>query len=230
MKRFLIFQFIPSISIVLIFGFLVSCGGPTTQNSSQSTSRNEIVTWDWFSEQDIGIEFKYPAFLSISSETEKDRGPQGELIKTTVISASSKEPVIYLMFLIIEDPLRDVLYPEQYPPTRGLYQAKIASRLTNLESNKSDETDRDSILHTLDNINITKISGHHAALYQAELEKSFMGKTYIRGTEIITDNRDISIVIMGSIEPDVYYSVEPVIIDGLWKKLIDSLSIDYWIW
>ena len=45
MKCFLNFQFKPSISILLIFGFLVSCGGPTTQSSSQSTSRNEIVTW-----------------------------------------------------------------------------------------------------------------------------------------------------------------------------------------
>ncbi len=45
MKRFFNFQLKPSISILLIFGFLVSCGGPTTQYSSQSTSRNEIVTW-----------------------------------------------------------------------------------------------------------------------------------------------------------------------------------------
>jgi len=221
MKRFIIFQFIPSISILLIFGFLVSCGSPTTQNSSQSTSRNEIVTWDWFSEQDIGIEFKYPAFLSISSETEKIRGTQGELITSDLIEARSKEPDIYLMIGTLEDPSIDVLFPERYPPDRFLFQMKIGRWLNNVRPDTSYKTDSDTILHTLDNFNITKISGHHAALYQAELEETVIGKAYVRGAEIITEDRDISIVMLGE------DSLEPELFDEFWEGFIDSLSINY---
>ena len=107
------------------------------------------------------------------------------------------------MILIVEDPLRDVLYPESYPPDRNLFEIFIAGRLGDLEENREDDVDKNIMYDAIDIIKITKISGHHAALFQTELEKTFIGKAYIRGAEVITEERDISIVLMGSIESGV---------------------------
>ena len=142
------------------------------------------------------------------------------------VSATATEPVVGLMVRSIEDPLRDQMFPNLYPPSEQLFRILVISDIAYLSFDDT-ESNESAILTAVESSIMTTISGFDAATYQLGLENREIGHLYVRGALIITPIRDISLYIIGSDESDAPYSITSKFIDDLWSKFINSITIDY---
>ena len=210
MGRFFIF----TTTLLLI----CACGSIPSNPRNNNQDNTSSVNWEWYSNNEAGLRYQYPDFLTIQTDTQKDRGPSGELIKTVNVSAIATEPVVGLMVRVIEDPLRDQMFPNSYPPSEELFHILIVGDIDDLNFDDT-EGNKSAVM--------TTISGFDAATYQLGLDNREIGHMYVRGALIITPLRDISLYIIGSDESNAPDSVTPKFIDDLWSKLLNSIEIDY---
>lgn len=182
--------------------------------------------WKTYSNLEAGISFKYPDYLSIQTDTDKQRGESGELIRMTAISATSSNPTVAVVVRIIEDPLRNQMYPDQYPPDEDLFKLLVVGDMGDLSYDDT-EINESAIMSASKNARTTKINGHHAATYNLGLDNRDIGHISVRGALVITEKRDISLFVIGSDEPDAPGSVSSKTIDDIWSRFVETLKIDY---
>jgi len=215
------------VPLILIFSVWSQLSEPILESLQSQASRNEVASTDkYYSNREYGIHFKYPDFLTTEADSMRDRGPAGEIITTTTILATSTDPLVGIIIRVIEDPLRNEMFPNLYPPDSTILRLMILRDLNDFEYDDTEENES-AVMAASDNGKITKISGHDAAVYEVSLSNSTFGHTCIRGASVITEKRDISIFVVGSVEPGVRGSVEPEYIDSLWTSFVASLEIDY---
>ena len=90
--------------------------------------------------------------------------------------------------------------------------------LGNLDIPKT-ETNKDIVMKAVENAEIRKISGHHAATYEARFNDDTYGIYYVRGAVLVTKARDINLFMIGRLDESY--------IDSLWLDFIDSISVTY---
>jgi hypothetical protein len=180
-----------------------------------------------YSNPEAGINFSYPVFMTIQDDIQKDRGPGGELITMTTVSATSNDPVVGFLVRVIEDPLRNQMYPGLYPVMPdGPFRTLVVGEITGLNYPKSDANSSAAIAAS-NNAIITSIAGYQAATYQASLEGTPIGHVRLRGALVITEKRDISLYLIASDEADAPGSVDSSFVDALWSRLLAGLHIDF---
>jgi hypothetical protein len=200
----------------------VTCVGSLSAGSDPAPT--QIVSYQ---STEYGIRFGYPDFLAVSSDSSADRGPSGELITMQSISATSSNPVVGIVISSIEDPLRDVLFPELYPiPRDDVFKTMAASEITSLDYPRTD-ANRAALDDAIESAVITSVGGFPAVSYTASLEGTAMGHVHVRGALVITPRRDISLYVIGSDEGGVPGSVTTQAIDDLWETLVSTIRIEY---
>ena len=89
----------------------------TTLGSScylgSGTSLESNHSYKRYASSELGLGFYYPEFLSVKADTQKRRMPTGQLLTMTVISATRSDPFVGVLLRVIEDPLREELYPRR---------------------------------------------------------------------------------------------------------------------
>ncbi|MBN1248227.1 MAG: hypothetical protein JXC32_11255 [Anaerolineae bacterium] len=185
-----------------------------------------VATTKHYSDTETGVSFDYPEYLTLEAQTQKRREATGQVVTFTLISAQSSDPFMAIIVRLIEDPLREELYPNLYPPTESSLRMLLRSEIVDLELSTS--TDKiDAVLEASNKAQLTAVGGYPAALYTLVLTTTDYGDLYLRGAMIVTDRRDISVHIIGSTEPDIPGSVQPGVIDQVWSQVIKSFSADY---
>ncbi len=212
--------------LVLMLLLFLACGSVPSNTSNNSLDNTSSVNWEWYSNNEAGLSFQYPDFLTIQTDTQKDRGPSGELITMVNVTAIATEPVVGLMVRGIEDPLRDQMFPNLYPPSEQTFRILVVSDIADLTYDDT-ESNKSSIMTAGERSVMTTISGFDAATYHLGLDNMEIGHIYIRGALVITPVRDISLYIIGSDESNAPDSVSSKYIDDLWSKFVNSLEIDY---
>jgi hypothetical protein len=192
---------------------------PEAQVSAISAMRS-------YSSPDAGISFQYPEFMTIQADTQRERDPGGVIVTMRSISATSTDPVLALMVSIIEDPLRNSMYPALYPPSEDTLRLLAVADVTHLNY-PSTERNQAAVEAVDQGAIITTISGYDAAVYRLGLEGMEVGHVHLVGAIVITDTRDVSLYLIGSDEPDVSGSVQPSYVDDLWSRFVASLEIAY---
>jgi len=207
---------------------IITCGGSNLSSltTGESSGTPPLTDLESYSNPTAGVSFEFPAYMELQADIQKERGLSSQVITITNISASSRDPVVGILIHIIEDPLRNQMFPKLYPPSDQSLRILVAGEITNLNYPKT-ETNNSEAMAASDNATIMTISGFRAASYKVGLEGSSLGHVYIRGAIIVTDRRDISLYIIGSDELDVSGSVNSDYIDTLWSKLLESFSVDF---
>jgi hypothetical protein len=219
-------------SSLLIAGFIyVFFIGISSHNASSRSIQNDtgssLNEMQEYSSNNFGISFYYPTIMKLEANSQKANGSGGESVTLTTVYVSSNNPVIALFISIIEDPLRNVLFPHLYPNISDQsLRSLVLSSITNLEYTRTDANNLEA-MKASDNAKIIMISGFKAATYQTGLEDTSIGHAYVKGALIITNRRDIDIYLMGCDEPDKPGSINSPSMDNLWEKIINSLRIDF---
>ncbi len=214
------------IIFIITLLLILACGSTPSITINNNLENKLLETWEWYSNHEAGLMFQYPDFLTVQTDTQKDRGASGELITMVKVSATATEPVVGLMVRSIEDPLRDQMFPNLYPPSEQLFRILVVSDIAYLSFDDT-ESNESAIMTAVESSIMTTISGFDAATYQLGLENREIGHLYVRGALIITPIRDISLYIIGSDESDAPDSITSKFIDDLWSKFINSITIDY---
>lgn len=190
------------------------------------TTMNQPVNYLSFSNPDIGISFKYPDLLNMDFQVNKERTDYGTIFTVSTISGQSLNPVISLAIQITEDPLRNDMFPELYPPDSTSLKLLALPEMikTPLIKDKISDEEFDK---SYQNIVITKYAGYPAAEYKFTPTNTAIGDAILYGVIIISDKRDVSIKLIASIEPDTEGSVTEEYVSELWVEILKSLHIDY---
>jgi hypothetical protein len=198
-------------------------GVPPTQGAIPVATVQDKV----YCSEEYGISFRHPEYLELHSDLTKDRAPAGTVAQMISISAASFDPLTGIFVRIIEDPLRNEVYPEMYPPGWSALRVLTSGDLANLSYGDDTPETRAAVLEASDRITKTRIGGYDAGSYRLALDDSFPGHLYMRGAHVMTERRDLSLLVVGSDEPGVSGSVGAAYIDSLWGELVESLQIDF---
>lgn len=144
----------------------------------------------------------------------------------TSVAAASDDPFIAVFVRIIEDPLRNEMFPNLYPPSADTLKILAVGDITDIEQDKT-PANQSATISASENALVSRISGFDAVEYRVGLDSRTFGHRYVRGALVITPTRDISLYVVGSDEPGVSGSVEPRDVDALWDTFVDSLVIDF---
>jgi len=208
---------LPKITITFICSMLLS--GCLTESTSSPTP-----TYKTYSENKIS--FQYPTDYSISTDEElkpEANGPDGKLI---IITLKSPDSSVIIEIDLVEDPLADIMFPGQYPPSETLLRILVAGEIGNLNISKS-QVNESAGKEAIDNAEIKPISGQHAALFKAQFEKEQYGELYLRGAVVVTENRTVYIKMLGISGVSQNRTVNSEYIDDMWSQLINTISITY---
>jgi hypothetical protein len=212
-------------AIVVVSAVVV--GGVSLLDSAVSPETAESQRYLRFDNPEFGLEFEYPEYLEVSYDEASQQGPGGEFVSLISISATSTDPMLGVVFKIIEDPLRDLMFPSLYPvPPDNAFRTLVASEITLLEYPRNSSNSA-ALESASDRAEITEVSGFPAATYTVSLEGTPIGHAYVRGALVITARRDVSLYVMGSDEPNAPGSVGRSDVDALWERVISGLIIDY---
>ena len=182
------------------------------------------IYYETYSEN--GLSFQYPADFSISTEEKIKPESNGQAGKLTTISLKNSDSSTIIKIDLIEDPLRDVMFPGQYPPSENLLRGFVAGEIGNINISKS-EANESAGKEAIEKAEIKPISSHHAALFKAQFEDEKFGEIYLRGAVVVTEKRDINIIMLGISGVSENQIVNSEFIDKLWSEIINSISITY---
>jgi hypothetical protein len=184
------------------------------------SSTRDISSYTTYSDSDVGINFRYPAFLTPKTETTKDRGSGGGLIEMTRILLESTDPVYAIYVDVVEGPDP----PWNYPPDGDLLRMYVAMDLGELDTEKT-EANSVAAMTAVKSAVITKISGFPAAVYQVTFDDTPVGRVYIRGAVVLSSKRSFTLFHVGSIEPDAPSIVTKEFVDNTWSEFVNSISL-----
>lgn len=215
------------VPLALLLSVLARSSNEVRAPFAPSPSAPPVVSQNkLYSSQEYGIRFRYPAYLDVQSDSMRDRGPNGEIIQMISISATSTDPLVGIILRVVEDPLRNQMFPNLYPPDMNTLQILIVGELADFDYDDTPEN-KSAVLEASDLTLQSRIAGHHAGVYHVGLSDATFGHMYIRGALVITETRDISIFVIGSDEPGVAGSVSSTEIDSLWDSFVESIQIEY---
>lgn len=187
---------------------------------------NQPVNYLSFSNPEIGISFKYPDSLTMDTQVNQERTDYGTIFTVSTISGQSLNPVISIAIQITEDPLRNDLFPELYPPDSTSLRLLALPEMINTPLFEDKISDEEFDL-AYQNIIITKYAGYPAAEYKFTPTNTAIGDAILYGVIIISDKRDVSIKLIASIEPDTEGSVTEEYASQIWVEILKSLHVDY---
>lgn len=204
--------------------FLVALSVPVLRQIQDNTRASTSV--NHYSNLEYGFEFDYPEFMQVTEHRTSETGPSGESLQLVNITVESPEPFMILYLQAIEDPLRDEMYPGAYPPDDTTLKLLAIGDLTNLDIVESRENES-AIQGASEDLSFRDISGYRAARYSTTLDSTSVGNVYIRGAVLVTERRDVTLMAIGRIDPDVQGSVRPEQVENLWSQFLSSIAVVY---
>jgi len=190
--------------------------GPAAQSQIQYTA---------YANPDASILFEHPSFLSPEAEITQERTDLGTIFTVTNISAQSANPSVVLLIQILEDPTRNEMWPDLYPPDEEKMKVLVIGDVANLNFTE-DELPQQDVMAALDAVDTTPIAGHPAARYVLRPQDTAIGDALVRGALIVTDERDVSLYLIASVEAGVDGSLQPTTVDEIWEHLIATIRLD----
>jgi len=179
-----------------------------------------------YSNDELGIAFEYPDYLSIQTDERHERGSGGELVTLSSVIADSSDSPVMIAVRVIDDPSLHEMYPDLYPPDDKALRIMTTSDIIGFYDSASDEEFAE-IQAVREQAVIMEVCGFPAAAYAFGVDTTDLGHVYVRGALVITDRRDISLFVTGSNAPGANGGVEPAYVDGLWSQLIQSLRLEF---
>jgi hypothetical protein len=176
-----------------------------------------------YTNSDLGLAFKHPAFLSPKVETSQDRDENGVLRDMTTVTMSSTDPVMGIFLIQLSDPSL-TSDSSWYPPDDELLRLYVTMRLSDMQYEKNPENE-DAIMAAARAASFTSISGFPAAVYQVAIKGSPFGHIYVRGAEVITPKHLVSLMVMGSDEPSAPGSTTVADLDKVWSQFAASVML-----
>jgi hypothetical protein len=173
-----------------------------------------------------GISIHYPDNFTESISTELKPEENGLVGKLTTIYFKSPDLSIGIKIDLIEDPTRNINYPDSYPPSDFYLQICVTGEIGSINVTKS-QVNEDASMEAVKNAVIATIDGQYAISYNVQLQDDRFGNIYLRGTEIVTEKREISIKLIGFSGVSENENVNSKYINDLWEKLVNSISISY---
>lgn len=201
---------------VLVFGDVLDERAPAVSD----------LEFDRYRNSEIGVAFDHPVFLFPEATTNKERTDAGTVFSVSTISAESSNPTLALGLRIIEAPLRNEMFPELYPPSDDALRILLIGDLADYQFSE-DEVSQEQLLSASQESSILQVSGYPAAEYSLSAKDTMIGDALLRGALIVTDRRDVSVFLLGSVEAGVEGSFTNSQVETIWKKLLDSLVLDY---
>ena len=201
---------------VLVFGDLLDQDEPAAT----------ILEFDRYRNSEIGVAFEHPTFLLPEATTNKQRTDVGTVFSVSTISAESSNPALALGLRIIEDPLRNEMFPELYPPSDDALRILLIGDIVDFQFSE-DEVSQEQRLTASQESRILQVSGYPAAEYSLSARDTVIGDALLRGALIVTDRRDVSIFLVGSVESGVDGSFTSTQIETIWEQLLGTLELDY---
>ena len=159
---------------------------------------SKVGTWDksinylLFDNPEIGISFMYPDIFEIESQIDKQRTDFGTIFTVSNITGVSYNPVLSMGIQITEDPTRNILFPELYPPDDTAIELLALRDLTKIPLLES-ESFNNEINNAYKDLIINSYSGFPAVEYKLNPLDTAIGDAVIYGVLIVSDKRDISI-------------------------------------
>jgi hypothetical protein len=219
------------LGILIVVAGLVLAGASCVNSNAASSAPNPtaipspVEQLSRYTSATTGLHFEYPSFMTIREDTQKDRGASGELITTTKVSATSRDPVMVLLIQVIEDPQRNQMFPD-FASDESLRTQVGIDIAMNLNYPNTD-ANRSAVISAGNRALVTTISGYKAVTYDAALAGTPLGHIRMRGALVVTDTRDVTIYLIGSDESSAPGSVSPEYVDAAWSKVVASLEIDF---
>jgi hypothetical protein len=189
------------------------------------TGEDLVLLYQRYRDTDAGVSFEHPSFLSPQSETTKERTDLGTIFAVTFISAESVDPAVFLFLRIIEDPTRNEMFPELYPPDDQALKLLVLGDISGFQFTEAELSERE-LYEAYESARIVEIDGYSSAEYTFNPKDTAIGDAYVQGALIVTDRRDISVALVSSIEEGVKGSLSSAEADEIWKRLKSSLSFE----
>jgi hypothetical protein len=206
----------------VLLSFLVF-GGPGARPEGPTTAD---LQYSSYRESQIGVSFQHPLFLSPSSQTTRERTELGTVFTVTVITAESASPSAALAIRIIEDPTREQMFPGLYPPDEDALRALALSDIAQFQFTE-DEVSQDDLVAAAQDSNIITIAGFPAAEYSITANDTAWGDAAVRGAFVVTDEWDVSLLLVASTEAGLEGSLSPGVVDQIWNHLKSSLVLEH---
>jgi hypothetical protein len=149
--------------VIIILGAVVTLRVLNSLWPSQPSDIS-LVAQEQFSDPEFGVSFEYPDYLSLETNVQKDRGPDGELVTMKSILAASVDPTVAIYIKIIEDPLRNERFPDLYPPTEETLRTLTVGDISQFEFPRSEEN-KEAVLMAAEEATFTTICGYTALTY-----------------------------------------------------------------
>ncbi len=187
---------------------------------------NKPINYTLFDNSELGISFMYPDILEINTQTDNQRTDFGTIIKFSTILGVSNDPVLSIGIRIIEDPSRNIMFPELYPPDDMAIKLLVLGDITEIPLVEG-ESYKSEIENAYNNLIINSFIGFPSAEYKLSPLDTAIGDAVIYGILIISEKRDISIKFIASIEPNTKGSVSEEFSEEIWSEILNSIQIDY---
>jgi hypothetical protein len=118
------------------------------------------------------------------------------------------------------------MFPGLYPPDEDGLRALVLGDIANLQFSE-EEVPQDQLVAAAQGSDIITIGGFPAAEYSITAKDTAIGDAAVHGAFVVTDNWDVSVLFMASIEPAVLGSFSPSDVDQIWNRLVSSLVLDH---
>jgi len=171
-----------------------------------------------------GVNITFPNTMSSPPKISNNKSQESTISTAQYSDTKSLSTIIFRSF---EAPTL-AKNPKWYPPSDDILRAAANQVLIDLEFEDTDEN-LVSYLNATSNGTITTLAGYPALEYSLYIKDSKLGDLYIKGSEIITPQREINIFVIGGVSKDVssFESVTPEYINNLWTQMLEGLSISY---
>lgn len=192
----------------------------------QGVSTRSAIEFQKYSDPELGVAFDHPSFLAPQASTTRERTDAGTIFSVSTITGESTNPTLALGLRIIEDPLRNRMFPELYPPSEDALRILLIGDLADLQFSESEVPQQDLLSAPQEAI-VLELSGFPAAAYSIRATDTAIGDALLRGALVVTNRRDVSLFMLGSVEPNVEGSFTSEQIEAIWERFSESLRLDY---
>lgn len=195
-----------------------------TQINQRESERKVNASYATYNNSDLGVVFKHPAYIEITTDTQKDRDKDGNLLTLTYLHGqSTSNPVLGIFVITRSDPVL-TSFPGWYPPEDGFLRASAFEYLSGLTLEKND-TNKQLLWDAAQKASITKIAGFPAAAYEVEIADNNIGRMYLRGASVISPKHQTDVLVVGANEPDAPGSLTKAQIFDIWTELTSSMVL-----
>jgi len=136
------------------------------------------IQYTTYREPETGVQFEHPTFLAPTSEVNKQRTDLGTVFTVVQITAESTNPAGFMYVRIIEDPTRNEMFPELYPPDDQSLRLLAMGDIADFQF-KEEELPESELIEAARDARIIEVDGFPAAEWEIS---PFMGPLWRRMT------------------------------------------------